>query len=169
MTKLQVGKLAPNFELPASSGENVSLSDYRGQNVVLYFYPKDMTTTCIQQSCDFRDANKELGHHNTVILGISGDTVKSHQRFIEKKELSFLLLADTERTVCEQYGVWQLKKLYGKEYMGIVRSTFLIDAAGKLVREWRKVKVKGHTQEVLDAVLQMESAASSLPSSKTRL
>ncbi|WP_245975801.1 thioredoxin-dependent thiol peroxidase [Paenibacillus prosopidis] len=157
MTQPQVGEMAPDFVLPASNGENVSLSDYRGRNVVIYFYPRDMTPTCTQQSCDFRDANAEMLKHNTVILGISTDTVKSHQRFIEKKELPFLLLSDTERTVCEQYGVWQLKKLYGKEYMGIVRSTFLIDAAGKLVREWRKVKIKGHTQQVLEAVEQLQA------------
>jgi peroxiredoxin Q/BCP len=159
MTQLQVGSTAPDFILPASNGENVSLSDYRGQNVVLYFYPKDMTTACIQESCDFRDANAEMLKHNTVILGISLDTVKSHQRFIEKKELPFLLLADTEHAVCELYDVWQLKKLYGREYMGLVRSTFLIDAEGKLVQEWRKVRVKGHTQQVLEAVQQLQQAA----------
>ncbi|MDQ8733849.1 thioredoxin-dependent thiol peroxidase [Paenibacillus sp. LHD-38] len=159
MTQLQVGALAPDFVLPASNGENVSLSDYRGKNVVLYFYPKDMTTACIQESCDFRDANAEMIKYNTVILGISIDTVKSHQNFIAKKELPFLLLADTEHTVCELYGVWQLKKLYGREYMGLVRSTFLIDAAGKLVQEWRKVRVKGHTLQVLEAVQQLQSAA----------
>jgi peroxiredoxin Q/BCP len=150
--KAKVGKPAPDFVLPASNGESVKLSDYRGRNVVIYFYPKDLTATCTQQSCDFRDANADMLELNTVILGISADPVKSHLRFIEKNELPFLLLSDEERTVCELYGVWQLKKLYGREYMGIVRSTFLIDAAGKLVREWRKVKVKGHTEEVLDAV-----------------
>ncbi|KRE22766.1 thioredoxin-dependent thiol peroxidase [Paenibacillus sp. Soil522] len=159
MTQLRVGDLAPDFVLPASNGENVSLSEYRGRNVVLYFYPKDMTTACTQESCDFRDANAEMLKHHTVILGISIDTVKSHQRFIEKKELPFLLLADTEHVVCELYGVWQLKKLYGREYMGLVRSTFLIDVEGKLVQEWRKVRVKGHTQQVLEAVQQLQPAA----------
>ncbi|WP_053372718.1 thioredoxin-dependent thiol peroxidase [Paenibacillus sp. FJAT-27812] len=159
MTQLQIGDTAPDFVLPASNGEDVSLSDYRGQNVVLYFYPKDMTTACIQESCDFRDANAEMLKHNTVILGISLDTVKSHQRFIEKKELPFLLLADTEHAVCELYGVWQLKKLYGREYMGLVRSTFLIDADGKLVQEWRKVRVKGHAEQVFEAVQQLRQAA----------
>ncbi|CAM4420728.1 peroxiredoxin Q/BCP [Paenibacillus endophyticus] len=159
MTEFQIGEMAPNFELPASNGENVSLSDYRGKNVVLYFYPKDMTTACIQESCDFRDANAEMLQRNTVILGISIDTVKSHQNFIAKKELPFLLLADTEHAVCELYGVWHLKKLYGREYMGLVRSTFLIDANGKLVREWRKIRVKGHALQVLEAVEELYEAA----------
>lgn len=160
MTELRIGESAPDFTLPASNGENVSLSDYRGQNVVVYFYPKDMTTACIQESCDFRDANAEMLRSNTVILGISIDTVKSHQRFIEKKELNFLLLADTDHAVCDSYGVWQLKKLYGKEYMGLVRSTFLIDEEGKLVQEWRKVRVKGHAEQVLEAVKSLHAAAS---------
>ncbi|WP_424767099.1 thioredoxin-dependent thiol peroxidase [Paenibacillus sp. sgz302251] len=154
-----MGKIVPDFVLPASNGESVALSDYRGRNVVLYFYPKDMTTACIQQSCDLRDANQEMQQHNTVILGINADSIKSHQRFIEKKELPFLLLTDEDHKVCEKYGVWQLKKLYGKEYMGIVRSTFLIDAAGRLVYEWRKVKVKNHAEQVLEAVRALESGA----------
>lgn len=160
MTELRIGESAPDFTLPASNGENVSLSDYRGQNVVVYFYPKDMTTACIQESCDFRDANAEMLRSNTVILGISIDTVKSHQRFIEKKELNFLLLADTDHAVCDSYGVWQLKKLYGKEYMGLVRSTFLIDEEGKLVQEWRKVRVKGHAEQVLERVKGLHATAS---------
>ncbi|CAM4417380.1 thioredoxin-dependent thiol peroxidase [Paenibacillus alkaliterrae] len=155
LTELKAGEPAPDFVLPASNGEMVRLSDYRGSRVVIYFYPKDMTTACTQQSCDFRDSNDEMLKYNTVILGISLDTVKTHQRFIEKKELPFLLLADTEHEVCELYGVWQLKKLYGREYMGLVRSTFLIDEKGKLVREWRKVRVKGHTEQVLEAVRQL--------------
>lgn len=159
MTQLQMGNQAPDFVLPASNGENVSLSGFRGRNVVLYFYPKDMTTACTLQSCDFRDANAEMLKHNTVVLGISTDTVKSHQRFIEKKELPFLLLADTEHEVCELYGVWQLKKLYGREYMGLVRSTFLINAEGKLVQEWGKVRVKGHSEQVLEAVRNLQAAA----------
>ncbi|MCU6711861.1 thioredoxin-dependent thiol peroxidase [Paenibacillus sp. J5C_2022] len=149
---IEIGKKAPKFKLPASNGETVSLMDMRGQHVVIFFYPKDMTPTCTQQACDMRDAYGQFREENAVLLGISTDSVKSHQNFIAKKELPFLLLADEEHSVCEKYGVWQLKKLYGREYMGIVRSTFLIDKEGNLVREWRKVKVKGHAEEVLKAV-----------------
>lgn len=149
---LEIGKKAPKFKLPASNGEVVSLMELRGRNVVIFFYPKDMTPTCTEQACDMRDHYSEFADENTVVLGISGDSVKSHLNFIQKKELPFLLLADEGHKVCKQYGVWQLKKLYGREYMGIVRSTFLIDAKGNLVREWRKVRVKGHAEEVLQAV-----------------
>jgi len=148
---LEMGKKAPKFKLPASTGETLSLMDLRGKQVVLFFYPKDMTPTCTEQACDMRDNYGEFENHNTVVLGISTDSVKSHLNFIAKKELPYVLLADEVHKVCEQYGVWQMKKLYGREYMGIVRSTFLIDAKGNLVREWRKVKVKGHAAEVLEA------------------
>ncbi|MFD0590007.1 thioredoxin-dependent thiol peroxidase [Paenibacillus sp. GCM10027627] len=149
---IAIGRKAPKFKLPASNGEVVSLMELRGKHVVLFFYPKDMTPTCTEQACDMRDAYSDFAEHNTIVLGISGDSVKSHRNFIEKKDLPYLLLSDEGNKVCELYGVWQLKKLYGREYMGIVRSTFLIDAKGNLVREWRKVKVKGHAGEVLDAV-----------------
>lgn len=155
MTELKIGELAPDFELPSSDGKTAKLSDYRGRNVVLYFYPKDLTTACTQQSCDFRDANAEMLRLGTVILGISIDTVETHRRFIEKHSLPFLLLADPEHRVCELYGVWKLKKLYGREYMGLVRSTFLIDAGGRLVQEWRNIRVKGHVDKVLDAVKEL--------------
>lgn len=156
MAQLQIGKKAPQFTLAASNGEKVKLSDYLGHPIVLFFYPKDLTATCTQQACDFRDAFAEYRELDAVVLGISADDVKSHVKFVQKKELPFLLLADTDKKVCEKYGVWQLKKLYGKEYMGIVRSTFLIDKKGKLVREWRKVKAKGHVQQVLEAVQELE-------------
>ncbi|MGO4109579.1 thioredoxin-dependent thiol peroxidase [Paenibacillus sp. YAF4_2] len=150
MSAIEVGKKAPDFKLPASNGETVKLSDYRGKKVVIYFYPKDNTPTCTQQACDFRDAYPAMVDHNTVVLGISPDPVKSHEKFIGKQGLPFLLLSDEEHKVCEKYGVWQMKKLYGREYMGVVRSTFLIDEKGKLVREWRGVKIKGHVQQVAD-------------------
>ncbi|MEO2205626.1 thioredoxin-dependent thiol peroxidase [Paenibacillus pabuli] len=149
---LTEGKLAPDFELPASTGETVKLSDYRGQRVLIYFYPKDMTSSCTQEACDFRDRHKEFEGLNTVILGISTDPMSRHEQFIAKYGLPFTLLSDEEHQVAEQYGVWQLKKLYGKEYMGIVRSTFLIDEEGKLIKEWSKVRVKGHIEAALEAV-----------------
>ncbi|WP_214625863.1 thioredoxin-dependent thiol peroxidase [Paenibacillus agaridevorans] len=156
---LEIGKKAPKFKLPASTGEMLSLMDLRGKQVVLFFYPKDMTPTCTEQACDMRDNYSGFENHNTVVLGISTDSVKSHLNFIAKKELPYVLLADEAHKVCEQYGVWQLKKLYGREYMGIVRSTFLIDAKGNLVREWRKVKVKGHAAEVLEAAKTLNARA----------
>ncbi|KAJ3197564.1 thioredoxin-dependent thiol peroxidase [Paenibacillus sp. FSL R5-0517] len=149
---LTVGEVAPDFELPSSTGETVKLSDYRGQRVLLYFYPKDMTSSCTQQACDFRDRHAEFEGLNTVILGISVDPMKQHDKFIAKYGLPFTLLSDEEHAVAEQYGVWQLKKMYGKEYMGMVRSTFLIDEEGRLIQEWSKVRVKGHIEAALDAV-----------------
>lgn len=152
MTQLSIGEPAPDFTLPASTGKNISLSDYRGKKVVLYFYPKDMTPTCTTESCDFRDYNGKFARAKAKVIGISPDEVKSHLKFIDKHELPFPLLADTEHNVCNLYGVWQEKSMYGRKYMGVVRSTFLIDEEGKLVREWRNVKVKGHVEEVLAAV-----------------
>ncbi|BBI35717.1 thioredoxin-dependent thiol peroxidase [Cohnella abietis] len=153
MAQLQVGHPVPDFELPATNGETVRLSEYRGRKVIIYFYPKDMTPACTQQSCDFRDASVAFGDANAIILGISTNDLKSHYKFIQKYELPFLLLADTEHQVCDLYGVWQEKKLYGKTYMGIVRSTFLIDESGVLVQEWRNIKVKGHIDNVKQALL----------------
>lgn len=144
--------MAIDFKLPASNGSEVALSDYLGRNVVLYFYPKDNTPGCTTESCDFRDYNSQFEQRNTVVLGISPDDLKSHDKFIKKFELPFLLLADTEQVVSNQFGVWTLKKMYGKEYYGVERSTFLINAQGEIVKEWRKVKVDGHVQEVLEAV-----------------
>lgn len=144
--------MAIDFKLHASNGHEIALSDYRGKNVVLYFYPKDMTPGCTTESCDFRDYNGQFEQLNTVVLGISPDDLKSHNKFIAKYELPFLLLADTEQIVSNQFGVWALKKMYGKEYFGIERSTFLINGDGEIVKEWRKVKVDGHVQEVLEAV-----------------
>ncbi|SFF02277.1 peroxiredoxin Q/BCP [Paenibacillus algorifonticola] len=155
MSTIEVGQAVPDFKLPASDGTQVSLSDYLGKKVVLYFYPKDNTPTCTDQACDFRDAYPAMIDCDAVVIGISPDSVKSHEKFIAKKELPFLLLADEEHEVCELFGVWQLKKLYGKEYMGVVRSTFLIDAEGKLAREWRKVKVKGHVEQVVEALKEL--------------
>lgn len=142
--------LAPTFTLPNQNGDMVSLEDYRGQKVVLYFYPKDATPGCTTEACDFRDATPRL--NGAVVIGISADSQKKHQNFIAKHELPFDLLVDDTHEVSELYGVWQLKKNYGKEYYGIVRSTFLINEDGYIEQEWRSVKVNGHVDEVVAAL-----------------
>lgn len=149
---IQIGHPVPNFTLPASGGTEISLNQFRGHKVVIYFYPKNMTPACTQESCDFRDYHGDFSKFGTVVLGISGDTAKSHDNFKKKKELPFPLLADVDHEVCRLFGVWQLKKLYGREYEGIVRSTFLIDEEGTLIREWRGIRVKDHVNQVLEAV-----------------
>lgn len=142
------GQLAPNHALAASNGQTVQLSDFRGKNVVLYFYPKDMTPGCTTEACDFRDQYEDFSELNTVILGVSPDPIERHEKFIEKHNLPFLLLADEENELAKAFDVWKLKKNFGKEYMGIERSTFILDSEGKIVKEWRKVKVKDHSNEV---------------------
>ena len=142
--------LAPTFTLPNQNGDMISLEDYRGQKVVLYFYPKDATPGCTAEACDFRDAMPRL--NGAVVIGISADSQKKHQNFIAKHELPFDLLVDDTHEVSELYGVWQLKKNYGKEYYGIVRSTFLINEDGYIEQEWRSVKVNGHVDEVIEAL-----------------
>ncbi|CAH0347616.1 thioredoxin-dependent thiol peroxidase [Bacillus sp. CECT 9360] len=144
-----IGKKAPEFTLPASNGEKVSLADLTEKHVVLYFYPKDMTPGCTTEACDFRDQHEKFAELDAVIIGISPDPAESHAKFIDKHGLPFLLLADEKHEVAELYDVWKLKKNFGKEYMGIERSTFLINKEGVLVKEWRKVKVKGHVEEAL--------------------
>lgn len=147
---VEVGKQAPDFTLQNQHGEEVSLSDYRGKNVVLYFYPKDMTPGCTTQACDFRDNYDEFKKYNTVIIGISPDPIERHQKFISKHDLPFQLLADVEHEVAELYDVWKLKKNFGREYYGIERSTFIIDEEGIIRKEYRKVRVKGHVEEALE-------------------
>lgn len=149
---VEIEQLAPDFELLASNGKMVKLSDYKGKNVVLYFYPKDMTPGCTTEACDFRDQHDSFEELDAVILGISPDPLERHEKFIEKHGLPFLLLADENHQVAESYDVWKLKKNFGKEYMGIERSTFVIDKDGKLAGEWRKVKVKGHVEEALNFI-----------------
>ncbi|MBX4150871.1 thioredoxin-dependent thiol peroxidase [Paenibacillus lautus] len=151
--QLTVGSQVPDFSLPASNGEKVALSDFRGRKVVLFFYPKNMTPTCTEEACSFRDHYGSLEQAGAVVIGISPDPLKSHAKFIDKHSLPYLLLSDEEHKVSEMFDVWQMKKMFGREYMGIVRSTFLIDEQGKLAAEWRKVKVKGHVEVVLAAVL----------------
>ena len=146
---IEVGREVPDFTLENQDGENVSLSDFRGKNVVLYFYPKDMTPGCTTQACDFRDQYDAFKQYDTVIIGISPDPIERHQKFIDKHGLPFELLADTEHEVATQYDVWKLKKMFGKEFYGVERSTFIIDKTGVLQKEYRKVKVKGHIDETL--------------------
>ena len=135
-------------------GYTVTLDNYIGKYVVLYFYPKDMTPGCTTEACDFRDAYEDFSSLNAVILGVSMDDANRHTKFIEKLGLPFSLLVDADHTVAENYNVWVLKKMYGKEYMGIERSTFLINPEGIVVKEWRKVKVKDHINEVLNSIRQ---------------
>lgn len=149
---VEIGKKAPDFTLQNQAGDNVSLSDFEGKNIVLYFYPKDMTPGCTTQACDFRDNYDAFKDLNTVIIGISPDPIERHQKFIDKHDLPFQLLADTEQEVAKRYDVWKLKKMFGKEFYGIERSTFIIDQEGIIQKEFRKVRVKGHIEETLDFV-----------------
>ncbi|MEK8133057.1 thioredoxin-dependent thiol peroxidase [Paenibacillus filicis] len=158
MNELTPGQLAPDFTLSETNGEAVTLSQFRGRNVIIYFYPKNMTPACTEEACQFRDYSGEFGKLNTAVIGISPDPVRSHQKFTAKYELPFPLLSDADHQAAELFGVWGLKKLYGREYMGLIRSTFLIDKQGRLVKEWRKVRVKGHVEEVLKAVRELEEA-----------
>ena len=146
---LSIGDKAPDFESINQKGKEVKLSSFVGRKVVLYFYPKDMTPGCINESCDLRDNYKRLQATGYEVLGVSADSVKSHLNFVTKKDLPFDLLADTEKEIIEAYGVWQLKKFMGKEYMGIVRTTFIIDEKGMLEDIINKVKTKEHTAQIL--------------------
>lgn len=153
MAALEEGKPAPAFTLPASDGSTVALADYRGKKqVVLYFYPKDNTSGCTKEACAFRDRLSSMERKDAVVLGVSRDSLASHARFIEKFELPFLLLADEDETVCRQYDVLKEKTLYGRTSIGIERSTFVIDKQGKIKKVFRKVKVDGHVDDVLEAL-----------------
>ncbi|RMD49124.1 MAG: thioredoxin-dependent thiol peroxidase [Ignavibacteria bacterium] len=145
---IKEGNKAPAFTLPDDKGEKVSLKDFLGKKVVLYFYPKDNTSGCTKEACDFRDNMPELGKLNAVVLGVSPDSVESHQKFKAKHDLPFTLLSDTEKKVLEKYGVWQEKSMYGRKYMGVVRTTVVIDEEGRIVKIFPKVKVNGHVEEV---------------------
>jgi len=147
----EVGQKAPDFNIANQNGEMVALRDFKGKNLVLYFYPKDSTPGCTVEAKGFTALKSEFDAANTVILGASKDSMKRHQNFIEKQGLGLNLLSDEAGVLCESYHVWILKKLYGREYMGIERATFLIDAQGILRKIWRKVKVKGHVEQVLEA------------------
>ncbi len=150
---LKPGDPAPTFILSSDRGETVDLKSFQGKkNVVLYFYPKDSTPGCTVEACDFRDAWAQFDQCKTVVFGISRDSLKSHQNFVQKQQINFPLLSDPEGTVCTAYGVYKLKKNYGREYMGIERSTFIIGKDGKLIQVFYGVKVKGHVKAVLSSI-----------------
>lgn len=149
---LDVGKKAPDFSLLNQDEKKISLKDYLGKKVVLYFYPKDDTSGCTKEACNFRDEFPKFTKTNAVILGVSPDSVKSHKKFAEKYNLNFDLLADEEKKVVEKYGVWKEKSMYGRKYMGVERTTFIIDEKGKIKTIFNKVKVDGHNLEVLEAL-----------------
>ncbi len=155
MSAPTIGKKAPAFSLPATGDQTIALKDLKGRNLVLYFYPKDSTPGCTTEGQNFRDLYKEFQKLNTEILGVSRDSLKRHENFKAKQDFPFELLCDEEEELCQKYDVIKEKKLYGKTFMGIERSTFLIDDKGVLRAEWRKVKVKGHVDEVLEAVKQL--------------
>lgn len=148
----EVGQKAPDFNLQDENGELVSLSTFNDKNIILYFYPKDSTPGCTKESIAFSGLKDEFESLDTVILGASKDSLKKHQNFIKKYDLTVKLLVDDEGTLCEDYGVWVMKKLYGREFMGIERATFLIGKDGTIKNIWRKVKVNGHADEVLEVV-----------------
>lgn len=151
MAGLATGEAAPDFELPRGGGGSVKLSDLAGKSVVLYFYPKDDTSGCTAEAIDFSALKSEFEKAGAVVLGMSPDSVKSHDKFKKKHGLDVELVADEEKKVLEAYGVWTEKSMYGRKYMGVERSTFLIDKSGKISRIWRGVKVPGHATEVLEA------------------
>lgn len=154
--QLQIGDKAPEFCLPDQEDKNICLTDYKGQWVVLYFYPRDNTSGCTMEAIDFTAVKKNLEAKNTVILGVSPDSVKSHQNFIVKKVLTITLLSDPRHEVMEKYGVWQLKKMYGRESYGVVRSTFLIDPQGNIAFPWTNVKAKGHVEKVVQKIEELQ-------------
>lgn len=152
MSKAELNKVVPGFKLPATGDKVIASKDLRGQNVVLYFYPKDSTPGCTTEGQDFRDNKAKFSRQNTLILGVSRDSIKSHENFKSKQKFNFDLLSDEDETLCKLFDVIKMKNMYGKKVRGIERSTFLIDDKGKLRKEWRGVKVAGHVDEVLEAV-----------------
>jgi peroxiredoxin Q/BCP len=155
MSKLTVGKKVSDFTLPATGEQDISLSDFKGKNVVVYFYPKDSTPGCTTEGQDFRDKIHTFRRRKTVILGVSRDSVKSHENFKEKQQFPFELLSDKDEKLCKLFDVIKEKNMYGRKVMGIERSTFLIDDKGVLRQEWRKLKVPGHVNEVLEALKEL--------------
>lgn len=155
---LKINDLAPNFMLMSDSGQLFSLSDLKGKWVVLYFYPKDNTSGCTAEACDFRDQEYAFRHQNAIVLGVSKDSLKSHAKFRADHELTFPLLSDESGEICEKYGVWGEKSMYGKKYFGINRTTFLINPEGKIAAIWEKVKVPDHVSEVLKKLTELKAS-----------
>lgn len=147
---IEIGNKAPNFKLASSNGETISLNSFKDKNVLIYFYPKDSTPGCTKQAIGFTEHADEFEKRNTIVLGISPDSLASHEKFIKKHNLNVILLADEEKQAIESYGVWKEKKMYGRTFMGVERSTFLVDRTGTVKAIWRKVKVAKHIQEVLE-------------------
>ena len=152
MSKASINKKVPAFNLPATGEKNIRLSGLKGENIVLYFYPKDSTPGCTREGQDFRDNYRKFRARNTVILGVSRDNLKSHEKFKDAQKFPFDLIADEDEALCDIFNVVKMKNMYGKKVRGIERSTFLIDSKGILRREWRKVNIDGHVDEVLEAV-----------------
>lgn len=157
--ELKIGDKAPEFCLLDADENKVCLKDFKGKWIVLYFYPKDNTSGCTKEAVGFTEKKEEFEKLGAIILGVSPDSPKSHRNFREKKGLNIKLLSDQEHKVLESYNVWQLKKMYGREYMGVVRSTFLIDPEGKIVHIWPKVKVTGHVEDVLEKLKEIKEKA----------
>lgn len=149
---LSVGDLAPDFTLPIEGGGSVRLSSLQGKKAIVYFYPKDATSGCTKEACSFRDYKSQFDKKNTIIIGISKDSIRSHEKFKEKEQINFTLASDEDGAVCEKYKVWVEKSMYGRKYFGIERSTFLIDEEGKIAKIWRKVNVPGHVEDILEAI-----------------
>ena len=159
MSELKIGNKAPDFTLPTDGGGTVKLSSYKGQPVVLYFYPKDDTFGCTKEACDFRDNLTAFKRLKVQVIGVSKDSIKKHDKFKEKYELNFPLASDEDGKVCDKYGVWVEKSMYGRKYMGIERATYLIDAEGKIAHIWRKVSVTDHVEDVLKVFKELRKAA----------
>ncbi len=159
MSDLQPGDKAPDFSMPTNDGKTTSLKDYAGRKLVLYFYPKDDTPGCTKEACSFRDNLPHFEKIDAAILGVSKDTIEKHGKFIKKFSLNFPLASDEDGSVCDAYGTWGEKSLYGRKYMGIDRATFLIGPDGKIANIWRKVKVDGHTEEVMAAIKDLDKKA----------
>lgn len=149
---LEKGTTAPDFEAKINGDKTIKLSDYRGKKVILYFYPKDNTSGCTKESCEFRDNFDLIADKNTVILGVSPDSVKSHEGFIEKQSLNFDLISDPDKEITQLYGAWGEKNMYGRKFMGLIRSTYLIDEEGIIKETWYKVRVTDHVKKVLKAI-----------------